>query len=131
MSPDEWESLCDGCGKCCLHKLEDAESGKTWYTNVACKLLDTDTGRCRHYEDRQQIVPDCINLSLDGLQEYDWLPSSCAYRRLAEHKSLPDWHPLISKEAVSVQRAGQSVCQRVIPESQADDLEQHIITWIR
>ena len=131
MSSQEWESLCDGCGQCCLHKLEDQENNKTWYTNVACKLLNIETGRCSQYAERKQIVPDCVTLNLEALQEYTWLPATCAYRLLAEHKPLPDWHPLISSNSLSVLRSGHSVCQRIIPESEADDLEQHIITWIR
>lgn len=94
MSHDEWESLCDGCGKCCLHKLEDEETGEIVYTDVACRLLDLTRCRCRHYRRRHELVPGCARLGPDRLDELRRMPSSCAYRLLHEGKDLPWWHPL-------------------------------------
>jgi len=109
MTHDEWESLCDGCGRCCLHKLEDEEDGRIYYTRAACSLLDIPTCRCKDYENRGKLMPDCIQLSIDNAQYFDWLPESCAYRLLAEGEPLPEWHPLISGNANSVIEAGISV----------------------
>jgi uncharacterized cysteine cluster protein YcgN (CxxCxxCC family) len=131
FSPEEWEALCDGCGKCCLHKLEDEDTGKIYFTNVACRLLDTTTGRCKDYMRRSLQVPDCLVLTPELLRDPRWLPSTCAYRRLAEGRALPRWHPLISSDPASVLRSGHSTAGRVISETEADDLEQHIVTWIR
>ena len=127
MSAAEWESLCDGCGKCCLHKLEDEDNGDLHYTNVACRLLDLNTARCRHYPDRQRWVPDCIQLSIDNIEQFGWLPSTCAYRLLAEGEDLPDWHPLVSGDRQSVHRAGVSIRGWTISEDDADDLEDHVL----
>ncbi len=133
LSPRQWESLCDGCGRCCLHKLEDEDSGEFYYTNVACRLLDPDTCRCRDYVQRKTRVPDCITLTIDSLADPAWLPSTCAYRLLAEGKPLPAWHPLVSGDPDSVLRAGHSARGRVIPETDAgtdaDDLLQHLVDW--
>ena len=127
MSAAEWESLCDGCGKCCLHKLEDEDNGDLHYTNVACRLLDLNTARCRRYPDRQRWVPDCIQLSIDNIEQFGWLPSTCAYRLLAEGEDLPDWHPLVSGDRQSVHRAGVSIRGWTISEDDADDLEDHVL----
>lgn len=129
MSAEQWESLCDGCGKCCLHKVEDEDSGQVYVCNVACRLLDLETCRCGDYEHRKQRVPDCTVLTLERLEEFHWLPQTCAYRLLAENKPLADWHPLLSGDAQTVHAAGISVCGRVISEDQADDLELHITDW--
>jgi uncharacterized cysteine cluster protein YcgN (CxxCxxCC family) len=96
MTPEEWESLCDGCGRCCLHKLRDEETQALSFTNVACRLLDPGSCRCSDYENRFAQVPDCIQLTPTMLREVDWLPPSCAYRRIAEGRGLPPWHPLRS-----------------------------------
>ena len=109
MTHDEWESLCDGCGRCCLHKLEDEEDGRIYYTRAACSLLDISTCRCKDYDNRGKLMPDCIQLSIDNAQYFDWLPESCAYRLLAEGEDLPEWHPLISGTVDSVIKAGISV----------------------
>ncbi len=127
MSPEEWESLCDGCGKCCLHKLQDADSGELFYTNVACRLLNLRTVRCTRYPLRARLIPDCILLNAERIGELDWLPRSCAYRLLAEGRDLPGWHPLVSGDPLSVQRAGVSVRSWAIAEKQVRDLEDHII----
>ena len=131
LNPDQWESLCDGCGKCCLEKFEDEETGDIVYSNVACVLLDTVTCRCGDYQNRANQVPDCIALVPAVLEDPRWLPETCAYRLVAEGKPLPDWHPLESGDPGSVHSAGQSVAGRVIPAAQADDPILHLIDWIR
>lgn len=127
MSQAEWESLCDGCGKCCLNKLEDIDTGELAYTNVACRLLDLGTCRCTRYPDRSRLVPDCVTLTPENVGALAWMPSTCAYRLLAEGRDLPDWHPLISGDPDSVHRAGISVRGRVISERRAGPLEHHIL----
>ncbi len=122
----QWEALCDGCGKCCLHKLEDEETGELFATNVACKLLDRRSARCSDYRNRHAYVPDCIRLTPAKLLELDWLPVSCAYRLRAEDKPLPVWHHLISGDRDSVHRAGMSVRGWTISENDAGDLEYHL-----
>jgi uncharacterized cysteine cluster protein YcgN (CxxCxxCC family) len=124
MSRAEWESLCDGCGKCCVHKLEDEETGELHPTNVACRLLDRRTGRCSDYRRRRVYVPECVRLTPAKLGELDWLPSTCAYRLLANGEPLPEWHPLITGDPESVHRAGQSVRGWTVSEDDAGDLEQ-------
>lgn len=127
MSRAEWESLCDGCGRCCLHKLEDVDSGQVHYTRVACRLLDLQSCRCSDYLRRTARVPDCEVLTAANLQTIDWLPSTCAYRLLAEHKDLPDWHPLISGDPDSVHRAGISVRNLAVNEVDVEDLEAFLL----
>ena len=133
MNRAEWESLCDGCGKCCLHKLEDIDSGDIAFTNVACRLLDTDTCRCSNYPERFSLVEDCVHIPRDNFDELRWMPTTCAYRLLFEGKPLPDWHPLISGDPLSVQRAGISVAKRVVSEQyiHEDDLRQRLVTWVK
>jgi uncharacterized cysteine cluster protein YcgN (CxxCxxCC family) len=127
MSRAEWESVCDGCGKCCLHKLEDEDTGELLPTNVACKLLDRRSGRCTDYKRRKIFVPECVRLTPALLRELDWLPTTCAYRLLEEGKPLEDWHPLISGDPESVHRAGQSVRGWTVSELDAGDLEHHLV----
>lgn len=109
MSEAEWESLCDGCARCCLQKLEDSDSGEIYFTSIACRLLDCGTCRCSNYADRQVEVPDCTMVRPMTAQKLSWLPSTCAYKRLATGQSLPDWHPLLTGDPHSVHDAGVSV----------------------
>lgn len=127
MDRGEWESLCDGCGKCCVHKLEDDDTGELHATNVACRLLDLQTGRCSDYRNRRAHVPECVRLTPEKLETLDWLPDSCAYLRLQRGQGLADWHPLISGDPESVHRAGISVRGWTVSEDDAGDLEDHII----
>lgn len=130
MTAEQWEALCDGCGKCCLEKFEDEENGRIVYSRVACALLDPDTGRCRDYPNRAARMPDCITLTIESIRYSAWLPETCAYRLLGEGQPLPEWHPLISGDPNSVIEAGQSVCGRVIAPEGEDPL-MHLIEWAR
>jgi hypothetical protein len=128
MDRAEWESLCDGCGKCCVHKLEDEDTGELVATNVACRLLDRRTGRCKDYRNRRAYVPECVRLTPEKVHELDWLPSTCAYLLLAEGKPLPAWHPLVSGDPETVHSAGQSVRGWTVSEDDVgDDLENFVI----
>ena len=129
MTKDEWESLCDGCGRCCLHKLRDEVTNELSFTNVACRLLELDTCRCGDYAGRKRWVPDCVSLTPEALKEIDWLPPSCAYRLLHEGKSLFWWHPLVSGDPNTVHEAGVSVRGRSVTERQAGPLEHHVTDW--
>ena len=130
MTPEQWESLCDGCAKCCLEKLEDEETERIHYTNVACKLLDLGTCRCGDYANRTQVVSNCIILTLAVLEKPRWLPATCAYRLVTEKRPLPAWHPLLSGDPASVEEAGQSVYGRVISEENAGPLILHLVDWV-
>lgn len=132
MTQTEFESLCDGCGKCCLHKLEDEDTGDVYYTKVACRFLDHDNCRCQVYTDRQQQVPDCVVLTPHAVEETYWLPETCAYRLIAEGIPLFDWHPLVSGDPDSVHKAGMSVARQVINETSVDinDLEDYVVRWV-
>lgn len=131
MTTEEWESLCDGCGKCCLHKLEDEDTGEIAYTEVACRLLDIGSCRCSNYDQRRDHVPDCVQLDATNAGELKWMPSTCAYRLLAEGKDLPWWHVLVSGDPNTVHEAGVSVRGRCVPERRAGDLFEHIVDWPR
>jgi uncharacterized cysteine cluster protein YcgN (CxxCxxCC family) len=127
MTASQWESLCDGCGKCCVHKLEDEETGEVFPTNVCCRLLDISTARCSDYRNRKAIVPDCVRLTPARLESLDWLPDSCSYLRVHRGQGLASWHHLITGDRDSIHRARESVVNRVISEDHAGDLEDHII----
>jgi uncharacterized cysteine cluster protein YcgN (CxxCxxCC family) len=129
MSADEWESLCDGCGRCCLNKLEHEDTGEILYTDVACRLLDLESCRCVSYEERIRFVPDCRRLTPLNVGRIPWLPTTCAYRRLAEGKDLNWWHPLVSGDPKTVEEAGISVRGRIVSERDTDDFENHIVSW--
>ncbi|MEO6340420.1 MAG: YcgN family cysteine cluster protein [Caulobacteraceae bacterium] len=126
MTPVEWESLCDGCGRCCLIRFEDEDTGEIIPTRVACRLLDTETCRCTRYEHRKRFVPDCIKLTPGKLEHLTWMPRSCAYRRLYEGRPLADWHPLISGDPESTHRAGVGIRGQVISETVFEDVEDAI-----
>jgi len=130
LSRLEWESLCDGCAKCCLHKLEDEDTGKIYFTNVHCHLLDTQNSRCTDYANRSTRVPDCVAITPELLVDPYWLPSTCAYRRLAEGKDLPEWHPLVTGNPESTKDAGHCICGRTVCEDEADKLDHHLISWV-
>ena len=132
MSPSEWESLCDGCAKCCLHKLEDEESGEVHYTKIVCRYLNQNDCRCSDYERRSELVSHCVWLNPQKVTDYKWLPGTCAYRLLSENKSLPEWHYLISGDRQSVHEAGISVRGRVLSDEYVheDGYQEHIITWV-
>lgn len=123
MTEKEWESLCDGCARCCVLKYRDDETGVVYYTSIACRLLDLETCRCLHYTDRRERIPDCAQLSPEAMDELEWLPSTCAYRRLARGESLPAWHPLLAGSSDSTVSAGMSVRGHVTSEDQAGEEE--------
>ena len=127
LSRAQWEALCDGCGQCCLHKLEDEDTGEVLHTNVACRLLDLGTARCGDYRHRKALVPDCLRLTPRLALEVSWLPPTCAYRLRADNETLPAWHYLECGDRDAVRRAGVSVIGRVISEVHAGPIEEHIV----
>lgn len=131
LSRDEWEALCDGCGKCCLHKVEEeddeAEEIRVYPTNVACRLLDRTTARCSDYRNRKRQVPDCLQLTPEKVRDLPWLPLTCAYRLRADGQPLPQWHYLICGDTDAVHRAGESVVGWTVSEVDAGPLEHHIV----
>mgnify|MGYP000326560412 FL=1 len=132
LSHEEWEALCDGCGRCCLVKLQDEDDGRLYFTDLACQYLDHHQCRCTTYADRFERVPDCVRVTARMARNYDWLPASCAYRRLARGQGLADWHPLISGDPESVHRAGISVRDAVVSETAVAeaDYEDHVVRWV-
>lgn len=131
MSDEQWESLCDGCGRCCLQKLEDDETGEVHFTRVSCRLLNTVSCRCGDYPDRFSKVPDCLSLRPLTVEKISWLPESCAYAKISRGSPLENWHPLISGSAESVKEAGISVSEQCISEEfvTESDIFEHIIQW--
>ncbi len=131
MTDAEWEALCDGCGRCCLNKLEDDESGEVFWTNIACRLLDREACRCRNYTDRHEIVPDCLPLTPASVPSMSWLPPTCAYRLVNEDKDLYWWHPLVSGSGETVHAAGVSVRGRTVEEKGLTvyDFENYLVDW--
>ncbi len=132
LTPEEWEALCDGCGRCCLIKLEDEDTAELYFTNVACHLLDQTRCRCRDYSQRVELVPDCLVLTSAHAEVYAQLPETCAYRLRAEGLPLPDWHPLVSGDPESVHRAGISVRGKTVSEAyiHPEQLPEHMISWV-
>ncbi len=133
MSADEWESLCDGCAKCCLHKLEDEDDGAVYYTDVACQYLNLLTGRCRDYVNRQSNVPNCVSVTPSNINDMTWLPDSCAYKRLERGQGLASWHPLIAKNAQKkMLKKGVSVLGRVVSETDIPEAlwQERVIYWV-
>jgi len=131
MSAAEWESRCDRCGKCCLVRLQDIDSGDYFTTKACCDLLDVETSRCTRYFKRHDLVTDCVKLSYANINNLEWMPTTCAYRLLAEGKELYDWHPLVSGDIDSVHKVGISVRSRVVPqdEIEEEDLPDYIVNW--
>ncbi len=129
MSSEEWESLCDGCGKCCLNKIIDDDTEELFYTNTTCKLLNIKQCNCNQYEQRLSLVPECTVISLENLPKLDWLPDSCAYRRLYLGKHLPSWHPLLTGSKNQMHKKGMSVRGKSVCETKIRDIENHIVTW--
>ena len=131
LNHDEWESLCDHCGKCCVIKLQNEESNELYYTNVSCKLLDIKTSQCKNYKNRKKLVPDCIILTSENIGEIAyWMPETCGYRRIFYGNSLEPWHPLISNDASSAIKSGETIANQAISELDIneEDLEDYIKT---
>ncbi|MBB3949321.1 hypothetical protein GGQ76_000589 [Aureimonas jatrophae] len=131
MSTQEWESLCDGCGRCCLNKLEDWDTGEIIWTDLACRLFDGESCRCRDYENRLETVPDCVGLDAETVRTISWLPPSCAYRLVAEGRDLRWWHHLISGDRETVHLAGASAQGRTSSEEgiEPEAYEDHLAAW--
>ncbi|WP_283420376.1 YcgN family cysteine cluster protein [Sphingopyxis sp. Geo48] len=127
LDAGQWEALCDGCGKCCLHKLEDEDTGRIYPTNVACRLLDLTTARCGDYKHRRRHVPDCLTLTRAKVDDLIWLPQTCAYRLRAEGEPLPEWHYLVCGDRDAVHRAGESIVGWTVSEDVAGPLENHLV----
>lgn len=132
LNQEQWEQLCDGCGKCCLHKLQDDQDERVYYTDVACRYLDLQSIRCTDYPNRETNVPGCIELTLDRLRDIAWLPNSCAYKRRYHGKPLPAWHPLVAGNTAKMQKARIGVLGRVVSEVDVDQdrLEARVIRWV-
>ena len=129
MTDEEWESLCDGCARCCLYQFEDEETGRLLQTDVVCGLLDIDQCRCTDYANRHVRMPECIRVTPENILTLDWMPDSCSYRRIALGKGLADWHPLITGIESSTRDSGHSVRGRVVSANDVDDIEDRIISW--
>jgi uncharacterized cysteine cluster protein YcgN (CxxCxxCC family) len=130
MTPAQWESLCDGCGRCCLIKLEYEDTGEIDWTNIACRQLDPETCRCRNYALRKTLVEDCVSLTPAMVGQLAWLPATCGYRLVGEGRDLYWWHPLVSGSTETVHQAGISVRRKVIGEDDAGPPEDHVVDWL-
>jgi len=132
LTPQQWEALCDGCGRCCLHKFQDIDSGHVSYTAVRCRYLDDQTCRCTDYSNRLQLVADCIQLDREKTRDFEWLPPTCAYRLRSRGESLPYWHPLVSGDVDTVHAAGISVRGRAISDEYVhpESYDEHIVNWV-
>ena len=130
MTQEEWELLCDGCGKCCLHKIQDEDTGEIAMTDVACEYLDLDSCQCRDYTNRQANVPDCVKLTRTNLPTLKWLPETCAYRLVYQGKDLPKWHHLVCGDHNAVLKAGQSARGHAVSEGEVEDIERRVINWL-
>ncbi|MCZ2722277.1 YcgN family cysteine cluster protein [Marinomonas sp. 15G1-11] len=132
MSPEEWESVCDGCGKCCLQKIEDIETREIFFTTLSCSQLNTKTCQCKVYDTRQEAVPNCITLTPKSIDEFEWLPDTCSYRVLQSTGTLPNWHPLIVGSQKEMIRQGLTVSKYAENESTVneDDWDLHVIRWV-
>ena len=130
MTKREWESLCDGCGKCCLIKLEDSDTKELFYTDVACHLLDHETCQCKDYKNRKKLVDDCLQLEVNDVEDFKWLPETCAYRLLHEGKPLPNWHYLISGDRNTLHKKKMSVQNRVVSETEVLEVAERIVYWV-
>ena len=132
LTRPEWEALCDGCGRCCLHKMEDEDTGRIEETNVACRLLDCASATCRDYPNRKSFVPDCLRLTLKIVDRVPWLPSTCAYRLRGRGEPLPQWHPLVSGRDASVHEAGISIRGRAVSYEYVhpDGYDEHVVNWV-
>ena len=132
LDPQQWEALCDGCARCCLHKLEDEETGELFFTAVRCRYLDGERCRCTAYANRVRLVPNCVRLDHHSVADFHWLPATCAYRLRARGERLPDWHPLVSGDPGSVHAAGISVRGRTISERDVhpEGYAEYIVTWV-
>ncbi len=132
LTEEEWEALCDGCGRCCLVKLEDEDTGRIYTTAVVCALWDTEQGGCRDYANRFARMPDCLRVTMENARSLSWLPDTCAYRRRAEGRPLPGWHPLLTGDPASVHAAGASILGRVVSEEAVavEALPRFIVDWL-
>ncbi len=126
MTEEQWESLCDGCGKCCVYKMED-DDDVLYQTDVACRYFDQQSCRCSQYPKRFELVPDCIQVTPEAARNFEWLPNTCAYKLLAKGRDLPKWHPLVSGDPESVHKANRSARGKVVLETESGDLEDHVI----
>lgn len=129
MTNEEWESLCDGCGKCCLNKIIDDDTDELYYTDVGCELLDSNTCQCKQYTKRFDFVPACTEITVKNIADLTWLPESCSYRRLYKGRDLPSWHPLLVGSKKEMNAKGLSVANRIVCETKVKYLEDHIVTW--
>jgi uncharacterized cysteine cluster protein YcgN (CxxCxxCC family) len=129
LTNSEWESLCDGCARCCLHKLEDEDTGEIFFTSIACRLLDIRACRCTRYTERCELASDCLDLRA-GFTQFHWLPSTCAYRLISEGSNLPDWHPLICGDPNMVRKVGIAVNKFAITETPSMDPTDYVIEWL-